>query len=283
MGELTAGNVVGFWNGGTDITVTKEIGTGFDSKGAAIQAAKGKQAVLTQEADGKFHAYEIDDGHYLDDLNLGEDVKGATNKSTVQVLDFVDAAGHEIMAGKKHFPPTGPDNGKVVHFMIHVPNAWQAAAEKIFNNTSRWDDDIQKLQAKGYTVVVDFNTSKDEIKAAFHDPRTAGVIFHGHGNSDGQMETGGPDADPLLFGPYSIDPKKVSPNLKMVVFQACEVMQARKEWEQQVPGANFYGWTTSAGMSDIATQNGKWGGPTKYQVLSGESPDRLDRLIDKDL
>lgn len=286
MGDLNVGQSVGTWDsafGQATITVKKEIGQGYQTQSAAVQAAVGKQAVVTEEQDGRFHAYHVDDGANFDDLDRDETVRLKTGIPRVTVLDLVGDDGYQIKAQRKELPPLGPDNGKVVYFMRYPGDGWKDKLIDFVDGERRWNEEIKQTRKKGYTVIVDPITTSSELKEAFYDPRAAGVIFSGHGAEDwAATESGG-------LSPSSIDQAKVSKNLKMVVFQSCSTAKSPEDWKEKLNGAEIIGWKRTVNAIETAAANDPvlfgFAGPLGLglALASDVTGKSLDRQIDKHL
>lgn len=258
MGELSAGQSVGSWKsnaGQAEITIKQEIGRGYHSQEAAAKAAFGKEALITEESDGQFHVYTIDDGAYLDDLDLGEKVTAKSPVPSAKVVDFVGDDGFQLNKGQKVYPPIGKDNGKVVYFMRHLSSGFvDSYIVNTYNPTSTWNEEITQARKKGYTVIMDPDADKQDMWDAFYDPRTAGVIFFGHGHKNGIVVGDGKGKE-TSFNASSLDAKSVSPNLKLVVFQSCETGKSEAEWKKATNGAKISGWTRIAPVGEINLNN----------------------------
>lgn len=269
MNELQVGQKVGKWQsnfGQADITVKKEIGTGYKTKLDAEKAViKIKdQGVITKEADGKYHAYSIDDGANFDDLNLGEKITGKAKP----VVDFVGDDKAAILEGEKIYLPTGKDNGKVVNVFFGYAKTLDKV---IMRGPDRFfiSDDIKRLQELGYTVKVDLNVTKKDFDDAVYDSRTAGVLWFGHGAEGGVV-----DVNENWIFPGFIDKNKVSKNLKMVVFEACQVGKMADDWKDQLNGADIIAWKKNVKNGAMQFFNS--------QSLSKKAY-ALDNLIEKNL
>lgn len=296
MGELGIGQQVGTWKsnaGEAKITVKKEIGSGYDSYDAAVKAAYGKQAVITHEKDGKVHTYEVDDGAYLDDLDLGEHVKADTSNKKVTVLDFVGDDGYQLNAGQKTYPPIGPDNGKVVYFFRHFSkSAMDTVMNHVTDSARRWNEEIEQARKKGYTVILDPHASESDMQKAFHNPKTAGIVYNGHGNKDGVVVDDGKGGW-KIFDSNSVEKDKVSKNLKLVVFQSCDTGKGADNWADVTHGAKIAGWKKKVPAGETAASND----PALFATLAGAAtmspavglatyyliPNKLGKLFDDNL
>lgn len=131
-------------------------------------------------------------------------------------------------------------------------------------------DDIAKLRANGYTVVVDPSGTKKEFQSAVYDSKTAGVYWTGHGYSGGvSTNDGGMKAS-------DIDNTKVSPNLRFVVFQSCNTGKDEKGWEKALK-TDVKAWdkiTSTGEANDFTDPNN-----SAYEYIFGDT-EELDDLID---
>lgn len=234
--SLKSGQSVGSWDskfGKAEISIKKPLGH-FDTPLDALKAItqSGQAGVLKQEK-GKIEAYTIDDGSHLDNLDVGQ---LPTIGKGLNVLDFVNQSGESIRKGIDILLPTGRDNGKKVHVFM----SYTHLKDKIVMRTPKelsTSDDLNRLRQLGYTVLIDRKATQQAFADAVYDPRTAGVIWFGHG-SQGQMASAeGPRMQAEL-----IDRKKISPNLKLAVFESCQVGQAREAWQKALPGAKIQAW-----------------------------------------
>lgn len=286
MGELGLGQSVGTWKsafGQATITVQQEIGQGYDTHHAAVRAASGQQAVITQEKDGRFHAYRIDDGARLDDLDRHEKIALKTGIPNVSVLDVIGGDGYQIKAQRKELPPFGADNGKVVYFLRSPGNRWRDKMIDLIDSEKRWNEEIKQARQKGYTVIVDPAATVSETREAFYDPRTAAVIFNGHGSANSAAVEDG------SFTPSDLDSAKVSPHLKMVVFQSCNTAKTPGDWKKALNGAEVIGWKRKVNAIETAASNDPvlfaFAGPIGLglAIASDATGKSLDKLIDKHL
>lgn len=269
MGDFKVGQKVGSWDstfGNSDITIKKEIGKGYKTKLEAENeiVRNGTQGVITKENDGKFHAYTIDDGSYLDDLNLGEKI---TSKAK-SVVEFIGDDNCSLIEGKEIYPPApDKDNGKVIHVFSSFSGIDKVIAKA--PNLYLMSDDIKRLQELGYTVKIDYNATKEELKEALYDNRTAGIIWIGHGGGGGVV-----DYNKNWIEHYDIEKDKVSKNLKMVVFEACQVGQKEKEWKETLNNAEVIAWSRKVPNGEMMWFN-------TFSIR--ESAHALDTLIEKNL
>lgn len=267
MGNFKVGQQVGTWNsngGQASITVKRELGSGYANRHEAAKAItkSGEQGIITQGNNGQVRAYAVDDGSYLDDLDLGEKV---SNKAP-GVLEFIGDDATELSTGKKFYPPTGPDNGKVFHIFASYNTLTDKA---VFGTADQFflSDDISRLQKMGYTVVADFQPTKQEFQEAMYDPRTAGFLWGGHGGGGYVI-----DINDKYIGPHDLDATKVSPNLKLAVFQACQVGQERSTWTQTLNQPKVVAWDENVSNGAIQIFNSR-------SVRSNAHA--LDNLVDK--
>lgn len=234
--QLQPGDKVGTWNsamGKADITVKKEVGQGFPNVHEARKgiATTGNAGVIAPDASGKIRAYTIDDGSYVDDLDIGDKV----DTKALPTLDFLNQDGESLKLGKEILPPLGKDNGKIVHAMSSFTGKDKAIMRA--PNQLAQADDITRLRKMGYTVMVDNSATKTEFKDALYDSRTAGIMWLGHGGGGSVV-----DYNEDWIDPQDINPKLVSPNMKMMLFQSCQVGKSQGQWENSLPGAKVAAW-----------------------------------------
>lgn len=171
------------------------------------------------------------------------------------------------------YPPTGKGNGdgKTVYFF-----SGYTATEKDQDMRAKEDphlvDDIQKLRANGYTVIVDPSGSKAEMKTAVENQNTAGIYWTGHGYSDGDVQT----SDGGFMSPSDFDAAKASKNLRFCVFQSCNTGVTESDWEKAL-GTDVRAWnrtTSTSEANDFATPDSE-----VYEAVFGDT-EELDDLID---
>lgn len=234
--SLRSGDSVGTWQsraGSAEITVKNKLGSfpsAFEARKAI--AKSGEQGVVTLE-NQRFAAYSVDDGAYLDDLDIGDTIKAAKG---LPVIDFVNDSAESLGTGLEILPPTGADNGKVVRVFMSYDSVLDKAVMRTPKQLST-SDDLSRLRELGYTVMIDPTATKAEYLSAVYDPRTAGVLWFGHGGGGGVVTH-----DQQWLQPGDINPKWVSPQLKLMVFESCQVGKAADAWQQALPGAQLQAW-----------------------------------------
>lgn len=286
MPSIQNGQKVGEWTsalGKADITLGNRIGNTHSTQRAAHTAAAkaGEQAAIVREADGSYGAYRVDDGSYLDDLNVGESFRitaGPAGGSAQGVVDFIGDDGGSLVTGDIIAAPKGQDNGKTVYFMRGLNSeGWRGKFEGVAMNAPNKGlqaDEVVRLQRMGYSVVIDNSATHNDLRNAFYDQSAAGVVYLGHG--------GGGDIYPHdgnWFGPEDLDRQRVSPNLKMVYWQACQAGQKQQEWQQKFgPQTTIYSWDRNATNAEVLLVNGgsgmtplnpfTWKGETLHQTIT---------------
>ena len=132
------------------------------------------------------------------------------------------------------YPPTGtgPGTGKKVYFFsaFTATGLDQANTRKIDQQSC---DEIAKLRAAGYSVVVDPTGTAAEFTQALTSPNTAGVYWRGHGTGGQLIDFDGECINPDQDFKKSLAQggKTVSPALKMVYLGACEAGQSMASWQ----------------------------------------------------
>lgn len=264
MPNIQSGARLGEWDsrfGKAEITAGEKIGAGYSDQLEAHKAIvkAGKQGAIVREESGKFSAYAVNDGASLDDLNLGEKVTGKAQA----VVDFVGSDGASLEGGKYVEAPIGKDNGQVVHFMraLDIPNKSiiGRAMDTVLSTPNRFlqTDEKALLRAKGYTVVVDNTATALDITSALYDSRTSGLVYLGHGGG-GKLATAGTGSvfNPKWLGPQNIDPARVSPNLRMAYFQACQTGKQQAAWQAALgPNTEIVSWSRNATNLDVMLAN----------------------------
>ncbi len=172
---------------------------------------------------------------------------------------------------RTEYPPTGKDNGKKVYFMYGYGGSTKDQS-MMRKERPTINDDIARLRAKGYTVVVDQAATKQEFKDAAYDSKTAGIIWSGHGTASGRVAT----SDGKRVASSEIDQSKVSKNLKMLVLETCNGGADQHGWESKFKGAEVKAWNRTTNVretKDFNTPNSLW------QDLWNGSPRELDDMI----
>lgn len=262
MPNVQNGTRVGQWQsnfGKADITTTGEIGKGYPS---AIEAHKaiaktGSSGAIVKQNDS-FHAYTVNDGAKLDDLDAGEKFKLTAQGKAAGVVDFIGDDGASLGNGTFVKAPTGLDKNETVY--ITRTMGASTGLKGVFEDTimsapNRWmqQDDIARLQEKGYTVVVDNTATKAEIQAALYDPTTVGWINFGHG-AIGAIVTHEED---FIFPEHDLDPSKMSPRLKMAYIQSCQVGEKHDAWQKALGAqTQIYDWDRSVTNAEMMMVNG---------------------------
>lgn len=156
--------------------------------------------------------------------------------------------------GRKVLKPLGKGNGQNFYFLYTLDKTFDKIAMRTPNKLMV-QDDIARLRAKGYTVIVDNKATNDDFKNAFYDQKAVGVVSLGHGG-EGTLVTvaknGDPEGDYLTH--WDIETKKVSPNLKMVYLQACQAGMEEKSWEKAL-NTDVIAWTKSVSNLEVMSSN----------------------------
>lgn len=250
------------WNsnfGRAEITIKEQIGGRYDDALDAQRALvkAGEQGAIIKNQDGSFAAYSIDDGAYLDDLDLGEDFTLNAAGRAAGIVDFVGDDGATLEGGQVMQAPIGRDNGQYVYMMRALGNGekgWKSSLiDPLLGTPNRLmqQDEMALMRAKGYTLVVDNTATSQDLRKAFYDSDTAGMVYLGHGGG-GDLATYEKHG---WLGPEDLDAERVSDNLKMTYFQACQSMKKEEEWED-VLGSEVYGWSRNATNLDVMLSNG---------------------------
>lgn len=258
---IATGTRLGTWKstmGEASITAQGQIGGSYTNRLDAQKAIvkSGSQGAIVQQADGRFAAYKIDDGAFFDDLNLGESFALNASGKAAGVVDFVGDDGASVQGGQYLQAPIGKDKGEVVYFMRALGNSdkgWKSTLiDPIMGapNKALQQDEMALLRAKGYTVVIDNTATSEDMKAAFYNPNTAGMVYLGHGG-EGDLAT---YEEHGWLGPEDLNKAEVSKKLKMTYFQACQTTQKEEKWED-VLGSEVYGWSRNATNFDVMLAN----------------------------
>lgn len=185
-----------------------------------------------------------------------------------------DAPSDDPSAREIH-RPTGPGigDGKAFLFLF----GYKAASEKdrwmLGEELTKIGDDIDVLRAAGYTVVLDRQATRDDLRRAVAGDGAgveglvpAGVYWSGHGQADGSLEC----CDGATVAPGDLDPSTVDPGLRLMVLGACYV------------GAHAPAWRAALGGHPLVAG---WGRPVTLEravefLEASDGPDvGLDDLI----
>ncbi len=237
MGNLHIGSKIGSWDsraGQADITVKRQLPGKFDNLNEARTAiAKSGEAGAIIMDGREIEAYIIDDGAYLDDLDIGDKPKASNG---LAVFDFINDEAESINLGVEILPPRGPDNGKIVHVFM----SYSSVMDKVSMRTPKQlstADDLSRLQDLGYTVQIDRSATQAEFKAAAYDPHTAGILWFGHGGRGTVV-----DHNRQIVRSSDLNPQLVSPNLSLMIFESCQVGKDQSGWENSMPNALVHSW-----------------------------------------
>lgn len=178
----------------------------------------------------------------------GEKSRKAHTTVSYQILPSMQLEGAKLSKGDNGqllatYKPTnkGIGDNKTVYFF----SAFQENQLDQENNAKidiETVDEIKKLRASGYSVIVDPSGTQQEFKKALTDSKTAGIYWRGHGSGGQVIDFNGQIfSSKDIEGQLSKEKKLPSSNLKMVYFGACEV------------GTNIEGWQNTFGKSVSVT------------------------------
>jgi len=193
----------------------------------------------------------------------------------------------ELSSDKKVLKPFGESNNQRVYFLYGI----EAPIQKLLMrepNKLAVRDDIAKLREKGYTVVVDETTTTKDFKDAVYDPKSAGVVYLGHGGEGALMTMTDSSSDEGYVANWDIERNKVSDNLKFVYLQACQAGMQQKNWEKAL-GTEVIAWTKSLTNVEVISLNAPIGvtaivgvGPV-FSVINQVKHKTLGQTIDQKL
>lgn len=155
-----------------------------------------------------------------------------------------DARSDDPAARVVH-PPTGSGlgTGKSFLFLFGYKTASGRDRSMLDEELAQIDDDVAVLRAAGYTVVVDQQASRDDLReavtgkgAGVEGLTPAGFYWSSHGIDDGSLEC----CDGSVVFPHDIDPAGVSPGLRLAVLGACYVGAYAPAWRAALGG---YPWS----------------------------------------
>lgn len=136
--------------------------------------------------------------------------------------------GGQFVDGQTYYEPTekGNGDGKTAYFFIGFTgsNHDQRMRMKV---EPYFQDDIAKLRANGYRVVVDTQGTREAFQRAVNDDNNAGIVWAGHGVKSGiqDAKTNG------FFKPEDITPNPNS-QMRFCLFETCLAGHREKEWEE---------------------------------------------------
>jgi hypothetical protein len=172
-------------------------------------------------------------------------------------------------------PPSKPGvgDGKAFFFLWGLKRTRDVDQQLLQREQEAILDDIEVLRGAGYTVVVDPQATKEEFLQALYGEgdgaaglAPVAVVWSAHGHPDGAIET----CDGGFIRPEDLEPARVSPALKLLVFSACYT------------GARSATWRKAAGGRPLVVG---WGRPVTFDravdflTPDPESETDLDDLI----
>lgn len=178
------------------------------------------------------------------------------NTNNIPIKNQAIVSTDPFNEGRKILPPIGQSNGRNFYFLYSLEKPHDIIAMRTPNKLMV-QDDITKLRAKGYTVIIDNKTTTEDWKNAAYDQKAFGIVSLGHGG-EGTLVTvaknGDPEGDYLTH--WDIDPKKVSPNLKLVYLQACQAGMEQQGWDKAFK-TDVKAWTKSVSNLEVLASNGQ--------------------------
>lgn len=155
--------------------------------------------------------------------------------------------------GRKILQPTGKSNGQNFYFMYGLEGTLNKVVMRTPNKLAVIDD-IARLRGKGYTVIVDNKMTTADFKNALYDQKAVGVVTLSHGGEGFIVTSETKDSDEGFVGYKDIDTKKVSKNLKLAFFQACQVGMEQENWNKAV-GQDVVAWNYSVSNIEVVSAN----------------------------
>lgn len=167
--------------------------------------------------------------------------------------------------GRKILNPIGKDNGQNFYFMYGLERKFDKIAMRDTNKIAV-QDDILKLRMKGYTVIVDNEMTTDDFKNALYDQKAAGVVTLSHGGEGDIITIESKDSPEGYVSYRDIETSKVSKNLKLAFFQACQVGMEQKNWDKAV-GRSVVAWDYSVSNIEVLASNSHIGSAGIFPVV----------------
>lgn len=155
--------------------------------------------------------------------------------------------------GRKVLQPTGKSNGQNFYFMYGLEGTLNKVVMRTPNKLAVIDD-ISRLRAKGYTVIVDNKMTTADFKNALYDQKAVGVVTLSHGGDGYIVTSETKDSDEGFVGYRDIDKNKVSKNLKLAFFQACQVGTEQENWNKAV-GKEVIAYNYSVSNLEVISAN----------------------------
>jgi hypothetical protein len=172
----------------------------------------------------------------------------------------------EINEERKILKPIGSkDKQQNFYFLYTLEKPFDKIAMRTPNKLAIIDD-ITKLRAKGYTVIIDNKTTTKDFKDALYDPKAVGIVSLGHGGDGALITIADKTSTEGYLTHWDIDRDKVSKNLKMVYFQACQAGLEEKNWEKAI-GTDVIAWKKSVSNLEVISSNAKIGSSVVFPVI----------------
>ncbi|MEK7433618.1 MAG: hypothetical protein AABZ74_10840 [Cyanobacteriota bacterium] len=167
--------------------------------------------------------------------------------------------------GRKVLQPTGKSNGQNFYFMYGLEGTMNKVVMRTPNKLAVMDD-ISRLRAKGYTVIVDDKMTTADFKNALYDQKAVGVVTLSHGGDGYIVTSETKDSDEGFVGYRDIETSKVSKNLKLAFFQACQVGTEQSNWNKAV-GKEVIAWDYSVSNIEVIAANSHIGSAGIFPVV----------------
>lgn len=184
-------------------------------------------------------------------------------KNTNESLTKQDSL--EFNEGRKELKPFGKDNGQRFYFLYTLESTFDKVAMRTPNKLAVTDD-IARLRAKGYTVIIDNKTTTKDFKNALYDQKAVGIVSLGHGGDGALVTITDKYSTEGYLTHWDIDKEKVSKNLKMIYFQACQAGLEEKNWEKAI-GTDVIAWKKSVTNLEVISSNAKIGSAGIFPVV----------------
>lgn len=211
-------------------------------------------------------------GLSIDKLNpflliKNSDSKSSKNSDNINLKDETLSKNDslEINEGRKELKPFGKGNGKNFYFLYTLDSKFDKVAMRTPNKLAVIDD-IVRLRAKGYNVIIDNKTTTKDFKDALYDPKAVGIVSLGHGGDGALVTIADKNSTEGYLTHWDIDKNKVSKNLKMVYFQACQAGLEEKNWEKAI-GTDIIAWKKSVTNLEVISSNAKIASAIVFPVI----------------
>ena len=156
-------------------------------------------------------------------------------------------------ATRFEFTPTHP-NGRTLYFFFGFVNS-QSDQQALETEAPFIEDDVIHAANSGFRVIYDLQCTEVDFGSALYNPASYGIYWSGHG--DLKSPGGIVMSNRQRVAPESVDPSRVSTNLRYFILAACYSAMAEQRWRAVLPTqCQFEGWvnlTNTAEAEDFTS------------------------------